>query len=102
MQKVFVGRHQNANIVRKSRSGGAFTLLSDLIIQQKGVVYGVIYDDQSHSARYVRDDSKSKRDKMRGSKYVEAELKNTYIMVKDDLQNNKSSCFRGHHNMLLD
>ncbi len=95
MQKVFVGRHQNANIVKKSRSGGAFTLLSDLIIQQKGVVYGVIYDDQSHSARYVRADSKSKRDKMRGSKYVEAELKNTYMMVKDDLQNNKVVLFSG-------
>lgn len=95
VQKAFVGRHKKRDVVLKSMSGGAFTLLSDEILKQHGVVYGVVFDQHQYRAHYARADQESKRNAMRGSKYVEAELGSVYRSVRRDIQKNRIVLFAG-------
>jgi len=39
--EVYAVKHRNENISMSSTSGGAFTAISDYILQNSGVVYGV-------------------------------------------------------------
>ncbi|MBE5756514.1 MAG: 4Fe-4S dicluster domain-containing protein [Clostridiales bacterium] len=82
-EKAFAVIHKD-NVVRaNSVSGGAFTALSDAIFEKNGIVYGVVYDNLY--AKHVRAENSIERDKMRGSKYVQSDLTNTFNSIKDDL-----------------
>ena len=39
MVKYYAVRHKDRNILKKSRSGGFFTLISDFVLERNGVVY---------------------------------------------------------------
>lgn len=91
---TYVGRHTNLSEVKKSRSGAAFVLLSDWILQQNGIIYGVITDSALDNY-YIRACNQQQRDAMRGSKYVMADLKNVYKEVKEDLRKGMLVLFSG-------
>lgn len=95
VKEAFVGRHQKRDIVRKSTSGGAFTLLSDEVLSMQGVIYGVAFDNNKYIAYYTRAVSEIMRNEMRQSKYVEAKVNSIYRLVRKDLINNKIVLFVG-------
>ena len=68
-KKCYVAKHNLDCVVNESRSGGFFTGLSDLILAQKGVVYGALLDEDIF-VRHVRATDASERDALRKSKYV--------------------------------
>ena len=39
MVKYYAVRHKDRNILKKSRSGGFFTLVSDFVLERNGIVY---------------------------------------------------------------
>lgn len=84
----------NQDVLKKSRSGGIFTFLSDEIINKNGVVYGAILDDTLF-VRHFRSTTKFDRDKMRGSKYVQSYLGSIFSNVVNDLKNGKYVLFSG-------
>lgn len=71
--KVYVGRNCNSEIVEKSRSGGVFTALSDVVLREGGGIYGVIVDDNLEVVHTCAHSFEG-RDRMRGSKYVQSRL----------------------------
>lgn len=85
---------KDEDIRSQSRSGGFFTAVSDYILENDGVVYGCILDE-NYNACHVRATSKSERDLMRGSKYVQSSLGNVFNEVKKDLQEDKWVLFSG-------
>ena len=91
---VYGARHKDMNEVMKSRSGAAFIVISDYIIEQGGVVYGVGYKDHFRVA-HKRATSKAERDEFRGSKYVQSDLTGIFRQVKDDLKNGLIVLFSG-------
>ena len=91
--KVFAARHHDGDVVMNSRSGGIFTALSDCFLED-GKVYGCILDEQLH-AIHIGTSSKSVRDKMRGSKYVQSDLGESFKSIKEDLENNLNILFSG-------
>lgn len=91
--RTYAVKHKNECVVNDSRSGGIFTALSDLFLPD-GVVYGCILDS-SQRAIHVRCTNTIERNKMRGSKYVQSKLGESFKNVKSDLENGKSVLFSG-------
>ena len=93
-QITYAVKHKDKDVVTQSRSGGIFTAVSDIVLLNNGIVYGCILDEQLHVI-HIRAVSQKDRDFMRGSKYVQSKLGNTYKNVKKDLNGNKVVLFTG-------
>ena len=91
---VYAVKHRDENTRAASRSGGIFTAVSDLILREDGVVWGCVLDGK-FSAHHQRAIDCEHRDLMRGSKYVQSNLFDTFKGVKDDLEQDKKVLFSG-------
>ena len=78
----------------KSRSGGVFVAVSDVVLRNDGVVYGVAFDDNLE-VRHMRATSFEKRDTFCGSKYVQSDTSSTFFQVYTDLRDGKKVLFSG-------
>ncbi|MGN0166452.1 MAG: Coenzyme F420 hydrogenase/dehydrogenase, beta subunit C-terminal domain [Acetatifactor sp.] len=87
-------KHKNEKIRRDSQSGGAFTAFSDTILEAGGVVYGCV-TDADKSAVHIRADSIDQRNRMRGSKYIQSRIEDTYMSCKKDLEEGREVLFSG-------
>lgn len=65
MQKFYRFLHSNDEVRKHSSSGGAFTLISDFVLDEGGIVYGCIMDENLRT-KHIRAADKIDRDKMRG------------------------------------
>lgn len=75
---------------RDSSSGGVFSLLAE----QFDVVYGVAMTEDCYTAEFRRIDDGDIRS-LRGSKYLQARLGNTFQAVKRDIADGKTVLFTG-------
>ncbi len=87
-------KNKDENIRANSRSGGVFTALSDYVLDIGGVIYGCALD-KNFMAVHKRATTKQERDEFRGSKYVQSVMGNTYLQVKEDLNNSLNVMFSG-------
>ncbi len=95
IDRLFAVSHKENSVLQESQSGGVFTLISDWIIDQGGVVYGVVLD-QDLVVRYHRASNKQERDTMRMSKYVQASIgEEIFRTVDRDLKAGKWVLFCG-------
>lgn len=92
--KVYAVKHINEDIRAASRSGGVFTALSDLILKDGGIVYGCVLTED-FTAVHIRAESEVERNLMRGSKYIQSKLGNTFENVKKDLLTGRKVLFSG-------
>lgn len=77
-----------------SSSGGVFSLLAESIIKQGGVVFGAQFDDQftvCHSCTETMDGLAP----LRGSKYAQSDLRNSYSQVRQFLKEKRPVLFTG-------
>lgn len=79
----------------KSSSGGMFTLIAELIINQGGIVFGAAFSDDFKSVHHISVDNIDDLDKLRGSKYVQSRIGNTYKQVKEYLESGRKVLFTG-------
>lgn len=86
--------HKNENVRMSSRSGGAFTALSDYVLQNDGVVYGCILNDVQQAV-HIRTVSSEERNQMRGSKYVQSDMGTCFEQVRKDLCDGRKVLFSG-------
>ncbi len=91
---TYAVKHKDESTRMASRSGGIFTALSDKVLKDGGIVYGCALDE-SLSAVHIRAVSKEDRDRMRGSKYIQSEMKDMFAAVKRDLEDGKKVLFSG-------
>lgn len=79
---------------KKSQSGGAAALMTNYIIANGGIVYGAIIgeDLKVYHERISKEEDKHK---LKGSKYVQSTLNDTFVKVKKDLQASKEVLFVG-------
>ena len=85
---------KDPEVVLNSRSGGIFTLVSDIILDTGGVVYGCALDSD-FSARHTVATTKEERNLFRGSKYIQSDMGNTFLEVMTDLLAGKTVMFSG-------
>lgn len=77
-----------------SRSGGVFTEISNIILDNGGTVYGCELTDD-FNAVHTRATSCEERDKFRGSKYIQSDISDVYKQIVSDLEEGKQVMFSG-------
>ncbi len=92
--KAFAAYNKNNVIRQNSSSGGVFTALAEKVLDKNGVIFGAAFDEhlQVHhiGINNVRD-----LDYLRGSKYMQSNLENTYSEVKEHLIQGRTVLFSG-------
>lgn len=92
---IYIGAHKDTDIIKRSSSGGAFSLLANYFIRDmNGIVYGCVFDSNLN-AKHIRAESVEQTFAMRGSKYVQSNMCDSYLNVKKDLENNNKVMFTG-------
>lgn len=91
----YAGAITSENDLCQSASGGAATVFMRKVVKEGGVVYGCSGEDVFH-VRHVRTDSLDGVERLRGSKYVQSSIGDTYRQLKADLKDtNKRVLFTG-------
>lgn len=91
---LYAVKHKVEDVRLSSRSGGIFTALTDIVLKNGGIVYGCVLNEK-FEAVHVRADNFETRNKMRGSKYIQSKIGETFKQAKEDLENNKKVLFSG-------
>ncbi len=91
---VYAGRLTDQELLAKSQSGGAFWGLAHSIMANGGIVYGATFRDD-FSVAHVRTTSFHDMEQLRGSKYIQSDMNQSYVSVKKDLSNGFTVLFTG-------
>ena len=87
-------KHSNDVIREHSSSGGAFSTLAEYVINQGGVVFGARFTkDWQVEISYA--ETIDELDQFRGSKYVQANVGESYIQCKKNLIKNRIVLYTG-------
>lgn len=78
----------------KSQSGGMFTVISDYILENGGIVYGAVFQGPDQVI-HKRTETLSGRNEMRGSKYVQSDLQDVFAKIRKDLMSDRLVLFSG-------
>ena len=92
--EIYAARHKDIHEIETSRSGAAFIAISDYILENGGIVYGVGYKDHFRVA-HKRATTKEERNEFKGSKYVQSDLDGIFRQVKEDLKQGNTVLFSG-------
>lgn len=77
-----------------STSGGVFSLLCNWVLERNGVIFGAAYDDDFNVVHCQIHDS-SDLYKLRGAKYAQSKLGDTFVQVQAYLKNGRFVLFSG-------
>ena len=91
---AYGARHKDMQEVETSRSGAAFIAISDYILENGGVVYGVGYAEHFRVV-HKRATTKEERNEFKGSKYVQSDMNTVFRQVKKDLRDGLTVLFSG-------
>lgn len=84
----------NDAVRMQSSSGGIFSLIAEWIISQNGVVFGAGFDDELNVVHMAVDNTND-LSKLRGSKYVQSVIGDSYIQTKELLDAGIKVLFSG-------
>ena len=92
--KVFAALHKKDEIRRNSSSGGAFTVLAEIVLESGGVVFGASYSVDMH-IEHISIENKEELPKLRLSKYAQSKIDNILVSVRDYLKKGRQVLFVG-------
>ncbi|WP_040330568.1 Coenzyme F420 hydrogenase/dehydrogenase, beta subunit C-terminal domain [Clostridium ihumii] len=90
----YVAKHKDTSVLSNSTSGGAFTAISDVILKENGLIYGVDFDDDFNII-HTKATNENERNRMRFSKYAQSTMNSIFKDVKADLISGKKVLFTG-------
>ena len=94
-EPIAIGCYNKDEKIRmNSSSGGIFTLISKLVIQTGGVVFGAEFDE-NYNVRHNYVDNMEDLHKFRGSKYVQSTIGSSYYDAKQFLEQGRQVLFSG-------
>lgn len=79
----------------KSSSGGIFTELARPIVESGGVVFGCVLEHSRLVAIHAKAETMEDLAEMRGSKYVQSDLRDTFREARAALENGRQVLFSG-------
>lgn len=91
---VVAAQNRNIEILKDSSSGGIFSAVAEYVLSLNGYVSGCIFDEQLVATHIVTKDREEVK-KMCGSKYVQSNIKNTYITIEEYLKKGEKVLFTG-------
>ena len=91
---VYAVRHKDASVMAHSSSGGAFTVLAQYVLSRSGVVCGCCYtEDMQVCHTFVQ--TYDELSLLRGSKYVQSDLRDCYVRIRQLLKEGRWVLFTG-------
>lgn len=94
-EKVYACYNRDKDVRLSSSSGAVFSSLAEYVFSRNGAVYGVAMSEDCYSAEFIAVTDRSGLTKLRGSKYLQAKVGNTFKKVKVELQAGKLVLFTG-------
>lgn len=92
--EVYAAKNINDEVRLSSSSGGVFTAISDYILEKNGIVFGALINEKMEVV-HQKVTTKKERDKLRGSKYVQSNLRGVFRDVKSLLKDGNTILFTG-------
>lgn len=90
----YLGWNNDVEARRGSSSGGMFSAIADVVLKEGGAVWGAAYDEQM-KLTYQCAESKDALGKLRGSKYVQCEVGDAFLKIKEQLKAGRKVLFAG-------
>ena len=91
---VYAAQLKDKTILKKSSSGGVFSLIAEHVIGSGGIVFGAAWDEHLQ-LRHIGVESIDALQKLRGSKYVHSDIGNTFVQARDNLKSGRLVYFTG-------
>lgn len=92
---VWCVKNLNEKIRFDSSSGGVFSAIAEYIVRNNGVVFGVSMSDECKSAEHIAVQLSGDLRRLRGSKYLQSNIGNSYLAAKAYLQQGREVLFSG-------
>lgn len=92
---VYAAKAKDDELRRISSSGGIFSLLARRVLERDGVVYGAAFEPETHKVVHIAVEDEEGLDRLRGSKYVQSDMGDTFRNVKRDLDHGRYVLFSG-------
>ena len=95
--KVYAAWTKDNTVRLKSTSGGVFSVLSEYVLKNGGYICGAIldYSNDTPVVKHIVTNSRKTVELMRGSKYVQSDLGNSFSYIKELLLSNNLVLFSG-------
>lgn len=93
-KEVYAAYNKDEKTRKNSSSGGLFTLFAEYIIENQGIVFGAAFD-KDFKVEHIYITQKEEIEKLRCSKYVQSDTKNTYVQAKEFLEQGKLVYYSG-------
>lgn len=93
--EVYAARAKDMALRLASSSGGIFSLLARRILAQGGIVFGATCDLKTGVVHHVAAHNEDELAALRGSKYVQSDVRATYREAKTALESNIPVLFSG-------
>lgn len=94
LSNIYAAINKDEKIRKGSSSGGIFTMIAERIIEEGGVVFGAKFSNRWEVVHgYI--ESKEEIAMLRGSKYVQSKVEQSYQQVKAFLKQNRKVLFSG-------
>lgn len=93
--QAFLAMAKDTALCLQSSSGGVFSLLAEQIFRKGGIVFGCVMSGDGYSARHVGVESPGNLNRLRGSKYLQSDLEDTFRQTKAALVQGRYVLFTG-------
>jgi NAD-dependent dihydropyrimidine dehydrogenase PreA subunit len=91
---VYAAQNLNRDTLKNSSSGGIFSVIAEFVINQGGLVYGAAFDE-GMKLSHIRIADKKDLFRLRGSKYLQSDINDTFQQTKEDLKSGKWVYYTG-------
>lgn len=92
---AYAAMNLDENIRLASSSGGVFTLLAEQTIDKGGIVFGAAMSEDQHSVHHIAVETKTGLTALRGSKYLQSAIGDTYLQARKALWHGRKVLFSG-------
>lgn len=95
--EVYAATNIDENKRNQSSSGAVFPVFAEKVIKENGVVYGAAYQrmDGQLTLRHIGVSSLKGLERLKGSKYFQSNISDSYKKAKDHLEDGKKVLFTG-------
>ena len=90
--EVYAAVYGNSEVLEKSSSGGIFTPLACAVLNRGGAVFGAAWNENME-LEHICIESAEELGRLRGSKYVQSSVKNSFQQAESLLKEGREVCF---------
>ena len=94
-RKTYSAVSVDRNSLKSSSSGGVFSVLAEETLKQDGCVFGASFSDCFRNVEHKCIDDVRELEQLKGSKYLQSDLKNSFSLCKKHLEKGKKVLFSG-------